>query len=217
MELTKWINQPAQQPPNETYAKLASDDRVERTAKALTANGMEAFITADGEAANAKLFELLPAGAEVFTGSSRTLDSLGVHAEVEKRYNAVRAQLAKMDPQTQQREMNIKGAVPEYIIGSVHAVTEDGSVVIASNTGSQLADYAASAAHVIWVVSTKKIVSDLDEAFKRIYEYAYPLEDIRAQEAYGGMHSNVSKLLIVTKEVMPERTKVILVKEDLGF
>jgi hypothetical protein len=113
--------------------------------------------------------------------------------------------------------MVIMGAVPEYMVGSVHAVTETGCVLIASNTGSQLAGYAASAEHVIWVVGTQKIVPDIDEAIKRVYEYTYPLEDLRAQEAYGGMHSNISKLLIVMREINPERTKLIFVKENLGF
>ena len=217
MEMQKWINQPAPEIPNEAYAKLATDDQVKRAAKALVANGIETFIVADGEEAKAKLFDLIPAGSEVFTATSRTLDSLGVPDEVNKRYDSVRAKLSKMDPKTQRREMIKLGAVPEYMVGSVHAITEGGTVLIASNTGSQLAGYAASAAHVIWVVSTKKIVADLDEGVQRIYEYTYPLEDKRAQEAYGGIHSNVSKLLIVTREIMPERTKVILVKEDLGF
>jgi L-lactate utilization protein LutC len=217
MEMQKWINQPASETPNESYAKLASDEQVARAAKALTANGIEAFIVADGKEAKTKLFDLIPAGAEVFTGTSRTLDSLGVPKDVDERYDSVRVKLSKMDPKTQQREMIKLGAVPEYMVGSVHAITEGGSVLIASNTGSQLAGYAASAAHVILVVSTKKIVANVDEGIKRIYEYTYPLEDKRAQEAYGGMHSNVSKLLIVNREVMPNRTKVILVKEDLGF
>ncbi|MBG0783847.1 MAG: LUD domain-containing protein [Anaerolineaceae bacterium] len=215
--MQKWINQPASETPNESYAKLASDEQVARAAKALTANGIEAFIVADGKEAKTKLFDLIPAGAEVFTGTSRTLDSLGVPKDVDERYDSVRVKLSKMDPKTQQREMIKLGAVPEYMVGSVHAITEGGSVLIASNTGSQLAGYAASAAHVIWVVSTKKIVANVDEGIKRIYEYTYSLEDKRAQEAYGGMHSNVSKLLIVNREVMPGRTKVILVKEDLGF
>lgn len=217
MELKKWINQPAQQPPNEAYAVLASDAQVEKAAKALQANGIETFITANGEEAKAKLFELIPAGAEVFYGVSQTLEALGVPTEVDQRYDSVRVKLAAMDNVTQMREMVIMGAVPEYIIGSVHAVTEDGTVVVASNTGSQLAGYAASAAHVIWVVSTKKIVPNVDEALKRIYEYTYPLEDLRAQEAYGGMHSNVSKLLFIHREINPERTKLIFVKEDLGY
>lgn len=217
MNNDKMINQPAQQPPNESYAKLASDARVEKTAAALTANGMEAFIAADGKAAKAKLYELIPEGAEVFTATSRTLDSLGVENEVAQRYNSVRSKLASMDQKTQMREMVKLGATPQVMVGSVHAITEGGTVVIASNTGSQLAGYVAGAAQVIWVVSTKKIVSDLDEAVKRIYEYTYPLEDLRAQEAYGGMHSNVSKMLFVSREIMPNRVKVILVKEDLGY
>jgi L-lactate utilization protein LutC len=216
MKWEKRINAPAQQPPNEEFAKLASDEAVQRTAQALKDNGIETFIVESGEEAKKKITELLPEDAEVFTSTSRTLDTLGIPTIVNEKYDSVRVKLSKMDPKTQQREMIKMGAVPEYMIGSVHAVTEGGSVVIASNTGSQLAGYAASASYVIWVIGTQKIVSDMDEAIKRVYEYVYPLEDIRAQDAYG-IHSNVSKLLIVNKEINPNRTKVIFVKEKLGY
>ncbi|MEP0806386.1 MAG: lactate utilization protein [Chloroflexota bacterium] len=202
--------------PNMAYARLASDEQIERAAKALEANGIKVIVAANGEEAKQKLFELIPAGAEVFTGSSMTLEALGVPAEVDRRYDSVRAKLARMDRATQGREMIKMGAVPEWMVGSVHAVTEDGTVVIASNTGSQLAGYAASAAHVVWVVGAQKIVPNLDEAFKRIREYSYPREDERALQAYG-MNSSISKLLIVHREVMPGRTTMILVKENLGF
>jgi len=202
--------------PNTAYAHLASDQQIERTARALEANGIHVIVAATGEEAKARLFETIPAGAEVFTGTSVTLDTLGIPAEVDQRYDSVRVKLFKMDRATQMREMIKMGAVPEWIVGSVHAVTEDGSVVIASNTGSQLAGYAASAAHVVWVVGAQKIVSSLDEAVKRIDEYTLPFEDERALKAYG-MNSNVSKLLIVHREVMPGRTTMILVKENLGF
>jgi hypothetical protein len=132
------------------------------------------------------------------------------------RFNSVRVRLAKMDRDKQSREMIKMGAVPEYIIGSVHAVTEDGSVVIASNTGSQLAPYAASAAHVIWVVGSQKIVRTLEEGFERVYQYAFPLEDARLMKEYG-VHSSVNKMLIIHREVIPGRTTMILVKEKLGF
>jgi L-lactate utilization protein LutC len=152
----------------------------------------------------------------VFTGTSMTLEALGIPAEADKRYDSVRARLATMNPQTQMREMIKMGAVPEWMVGSVHAVTETGSVVIGSNTGSQLAGYAASAAHVVWVVGAQKIVPTLEEGLKRVQEYSLALEDERALKAYG-MNSNLSKLLIVNKEVMPNRTTMILVKEKLGF
>lgn len=202
--------------PNMAYARLASEEQIERAARALETNGIHVYVAADVEEAKSKLYEIIPAGAEVFTGSSRTLDTLGIPAEVDQRYDSVRVRLAKMDNQTQMREMVKMGAVPEYIVGSVHAVTEDGIVVVASNTGSQLAGYAASAEKVVWVVGTQKIVPNLDEAMKRIREYSYPLEDERALQAYG-MNSNVSKLLIIYREVTPDRTAMILVKENLGF
>jgi L-lactate utilization protein LutC len=204
--------------PNERFSRLANDAQIQRVARALEARGIRAFIAANGEEARAKVLELLPEGAEVFLGSSTTLKELGLNEIIDNanRLNSVRARLAKMDRNTQGREMVKMGAVPEYIIGSVQAVTEDGSVVIASNTGSQLAPYAASAARVIWVVGAQKIVLTLEDGFKRVYQYALPLEDARLMQA-SGVHSSVNKLLIVHREVIPGRSTMILVKEKLGF
>jgi len=204
--------------PNEQYSRLANDTQIMRTAQSLEAHGIHAIIAANGEETRTKLLELLPERAEVFLGSSDTVKELGLKEIVDnsERFNSVRVRLAKMDSSTQNREMIKMGAVPEYIIGSVQAVTEDGSVVIASNTGSQLAPYAASAAHVIWVVGSQKIVRTLEEGFERVYQYALPLEDARLMKEYG-MHSSVNKMLIIHKEVIPGRTTIILVKEKLGF
>lgn len=202
--------------PNSAYARLASDEQIERTVKALEANGIHAIIAANAEEARARLFEILPAGAEVFTSTSRTLDTLGVQSEIDQRYNSVRVKLAELDPKTQGREMVKLGATPEVTLGSVHAVTETGSLVIASATGSQLAGYASAAAKVIWLVGVQKIVPNLDEALKRLYEYTLPLEDERALQAYG-VNSSVNKLLIVHREVTPGRATLILIKENIGF
>ena len=113
--------------------------------------------------------------------------------------------------------MKKTGAAPEYCIGSVHAVTQDGKVFIASNTGSQLPSYAYGSANVIWVVGTQKIVKDFDEANERIYKYTLPLESERARKAYGVPGSAVNKMLIVNKEVAPGRITIIFVNEKLGF
>jgi L-lactate utilization protein LutC len=164
------------------------------------------------------VFDLLPEGAEVFTASSQTLEQLGIPDALARseQYELVREQLKQMDPKTQQREMEELGATPEYILGSVHAVTEDGHVLVASNTGSQLAPYASSARHVIWVVGAQKIVKDLEEGKRRIEEYAYPREDERLREAMG-FPSDVNKVLWIDDEVKPDRTTMIIVKEELGY
>jgi acyl-CoA hydrolase len=107
-------------------------------------------------------------------------------------------------------------ASPDYAVGSVHAVTEHGEVVVASASGSQLAPYASGAGAVIWVVGSQKIVPDLDAAFKRVNEYSFPREDQRAREAYG-IGSGVNKLLVVNREFVPGRITVILVRQELGF
>ena len=203
--------------PNPVFAKLASAKQIERAAQALGANGIHTLVAANGEAAKEMVFDLLPEGAEVFTATSLTLETLGILAELQKtaRYDSVRARLSKMDDKTQHREMVKLGATPEYVLGSVHAVTEDGGVLIASMSGSQLAPYAAAAAKVIWVVGAQKVVKDFDEAMRRIEEYAFPLEDQRVQQY--GIHSGVNKVLIVNKEIAPGRITMIIVKEKLGF
>ena len=200
------------------FTRLASDVQIERTMQALEANNIHAILSENGADAKKKLFEIIPANAEVFTASSVTLNTLGIADEIDKsgHYDSVRAKLGEMDPQTQNRLMQKMGATPEYMIGSVHAVTETGRVIIASLSGSQLAGYAAAAAHVIWVVGTQKIVPTLEVGLRRLEEYTFPLEDARAFKAYG-MHSSINKLLIVKKEAKPGRTVMILVKENLGF
>ncbi len=204
--------------PNVAYANLASDEQIERTVAALAANNIQAVVAENGEDAKKKLFELLPEGAEVFISSSTTLNTLGVPEVIDNsgRYDSVRNKLSKMDPKTQNRDMQKLGATPQYILGSVHALTESGKAIIASASGSQLGPYASAAAKVVWVVGIQKIVPSLEEGMKRLEEYTFPLEDARALKAYG-VNSSINKVLIVNKEMMPGRTTVILVKENLGF
>ncbi|HEX5809328.1 MAG TPA: LUD domain-containing protein [Anaerolineales bacterium] len=203
---------------NWEFSRLASNEQIQRTVKALEENGIHTLVAEHGEEAEQMIFDLLPEGAEVFTASSQTLEQLGIPAELEKseQYDLVRVKLRKMDKKTENREMVEMGATPQYIIGSVHAVTEDGQVLVASNTGSQLAPYAASAEKVIWVVGAQKIVRDLDEGMQRLEEYSYPREDERLREAMG-VPSNISKVLTINKEVQPGRVTMIIVKEELGY
>ena len=210
--------------PNRAWARLASDEQIERTAAALETNGMRAIVVDTGDEARHQVFNLLPAGAQVMTMTSRTLETIGVAAEIDepsdlaasRRYDAVRPRLMQMDMKTQWPEMRRMGASPDYAVGSVHAVSEHGEVFVASFSGSQLAAYVSGAGSVIWVVGSQKIVQDRDAAFQRIYEYSFPREDERAREAYG-FGSGVNKVLVVNREFMPGRITVILVKQELGF
>jgi len=187
--------------PNLEFTKLADDERIARVAKALEVNGMKVLIAETGEEAKQLVLDLVPQGAEVYSNVSKSLEKIGLSAEFDKsgRYNAVRPKVLSLDRKTQANEIRKLRSSPEYIVGSVHAITEAGQVLTASGTGSQIAAYAYGAAKVIWVVGVQKLVRDLDEGFRRIEEYSHPLEDARMQEAFGA-HSSLNKTLIINRD-----------------
>ncbi len=204
--------------PNEEFTKLATDEQIKSVVNALEANNIYTIVVENGEAARKLVLQLVPPGAEVYANISKTLEKIGITEEIDKsgRYDAVRPKMLALDRKTQADEIRILRSRPAYIIGSVHAITEDGQMMTASYGGSQLAPYSYGASKVILVVGAQKIVKDLNEGFRRIEEYSYPLEDARLRATLG-TPSAVGKVLIVNREVTPGRTTVIIVKEELGF
>jgi len=200
------------------WATKADDVRVKRTIAALEANGIAALRAADLAEAKRLVLDLIPEGSEVHSGASQSLELTGVRDEIEEsgRYEPIRPRIWSMDRNTQGDEIRRLGAAPDVVLGSVHAVTETGSLLAASMSGSQLGPYVSGAGRVILLVGTQKIVSDVEEGLRRIDEYAYPLEDARAQAAYG-IHSAVNKVLIINREISPGRITVVFVDAVLGF
>lgn len=201
------------------WNELASKVELGLTIDSLRKNGINSYFVKNKREAREKILKLIPEGSEVMVMSSTTLDESKISEEIarSKRYVDVKAKLMSLDRQTHGKEMRQLGAAPDYAIGSVHAITEDGKIMIVSNTGSQLPAYAFGAGRVIFVVGTQKIVKDINEAMKRIYEYVLPLESERAKKAYNVPGSFVSKILLINKEISPERIDVIFVNEVLGF
>lgn len=200
------------------FGTLADETRVRRAAAALEANGISVLRAADATEAKEVVLGLIDEGSEVHHGASMSLDVAGITDEIDKsgRYESLRPRIFSMDRQTRADEIRRLGAAPDVMLGSVHAVTETGSLVTASFGGSQLGPYVSGAGRVILVVGTQKIVPDLHEGLRRIDEYAFPLEDARAQAAYG-IRSGVSKVLIINREIVPGRITVVFVDEVLGF
>jgi len=200
------------------FAAPAEDARVARAAAALEANGITVLRAPDSAAAKRIVLDLIPAGSQVYQGASESLEASGIADVIgtSGRYQPLRPLVFRMDRVTQADEIRRLTASPDVMLGSVHAVTETGSLVAASASGSQLGPYVSGAGKVILVVGTQKIVPDLEDALRRIDEYVFPLEDARAQAAYG-LHSGVNKLLIVNRELTADRITVVLCDEPLGF
>jgi LUD domain len=200
------------------YTEPASEQRLERAAAALTAHGFVVEILDDAAAARDRIPELIPEGASVFTGASETLRLSGIEKDINtgERYDAIRPRLLAMDRVARADEFRRLLASPDVAVGSVAAVTESGSLVIASGSGSQLPGYAGGAGRAIWIVGAQKVVPDLSTALRRVDEHCLPLESARTQEAHG-FPSAVNRLLILNAEPSPGRGTVLLLREPIGF
>jgi L-lactate utilization protein LutC len=198
------------------FKQVADAARIEKVVSALNAQGFTAQSVPNAAAAKEAVLKLIPAGSEVFTFTSETLDITGITEALNAApYVSLRDTMYALDRNTQGAQMRAIGSAPAFAAGSVHAVTEDGKLIVASASGSQLPAYAYGAGHVVFVVGAQKIVKDLAEANERIETYALPLEDVRAKAAYG-VNSAINKTLTLHSE-QPGRIDVVIVAEEIGF
>ena len=199
-------------------SRLAPKQHIRAVAGALERSGITTRVVDSGEEARAAVRSIVPVGAEVYNNTSRTLEVIGIAEDIERSglYQPLRPRLYRMDRQMQGREIRQLSSAPDWVVGSVHAVTDQGSLLIASASGSQLGPIVSGAGHVIFVIGGQKIVPDFNSGVRRIYEYCFPLEDRRAKEAYG-VPSGVNNILVINKAAVPGRITAILVNESLGF
>ena len=202
------------------YETLASKDVVKRTMEALKTRNVNAELVNTKEEALTKINALIPPGKEVMTGSSTTLNEIGFTDMLKSGkhpWKNLKGQiLAEKDP-GKQMELRKKSVTSEYFLGSVHAVVETGEILIVNATGSSIPSDAYSSDNVIWIVGTQKIVPTLEEGFKRIREYCFPLEDKR-MKSIGSPGTTIGKYLIFEKEINKNRKiNLIFVNEKLGF
>jgi hypothetical protein len=204
--------------PAPSFADPAPAQRLERAAAALTARNFAVEILDDAVAARIRIKDLIPEGASVFTGASETLRLSGIDADINTsgRYQAVKPRVLAMDRATEADDIRRLLACPDVVVGSVHAVTETGSLVAASGSGSQLPGYAGGAGRRIWIVGAQKVVPDLSTALRRVEDHCLPLESARTRAAYG-FPSAINHLLILNAEPHPGRSTVLLLREAIGF
>jgi L-lactate utilization protein LutC len=204
--------------PAALFTDPAPAHRLEQAASALTAKNFAVEILDDAAAARTRIKDLIPEGASVFTGASETLRLSGIEEDINNsgRYDALRSRGTTMDRATQMDEIRRLLASPDVIVGSAAAVTETGSLVIASASGSQLTGYAGGSARAIWVIGAQKVVPDLSTALRRVEDHCLPLESARAMKAYG-QPSAINRLLILNAEPHPGRGTVLLLREAIGF
>ncbi len=202
---------------SDRFTTLPDEETLAATVVALEEHGFGVEVVDDLDAARKTVLTRIPRGASVMTNTSVTLQETGIADAINNGgpYDSARNKLNELDFATQLKEMKAVGGQADYSLGSVHAVTHDGALFIASASGSQLASYAWGAANVIFVVGAQKLVPNAEAARERIFEHSLKLEDVRAYAAYG-MNSYVGKILEIHQE-QPDRIHVVLVRQVVGF
>lgn len=202
------------------YETVPSEEIIKKTAEAIKERGVEVFIVKDRKEALEKVKSLIPEGQTVMNGSSTTLDEIGF-TEYFKSENHKWQNLHEpiLKEQNQQKSMLMRrqALLADYFLGSVNAIAKTGALVVADASGSRMGAYPFAAGHVVLVAGAQKIVPTLEEAIKRVREYVLPLESERVKKAYGMPGSMVGKMLILEKEMFPQRTYLVLVMEKLGY
>jgi acyl-CoA hydrolase len=200
------------------FTTLPDEHALQATVVALEEHGFSVEVVDDLDAARETVLARIPDGSSVMTNTSVTLAETGIADAIndsDGRWESARNKMFALDFATQAQEMKAIGGQPDYALGSVHAITADGTLVIASASGSQLASYAWGAASVIFVAGAHKLVPTLEAAHQRIYQHSLKLEDARAQAAYG-QHSQVGKVLEIHQE-LPGRIHIVLIRQVVGF
>jgi hypothetical protein len=199
------------------FTTLPDDETLEATVVQLEEHGFSVDVVDDLDAARDAVLARIPAGSTVMTNTSVTLEETGIAAAINEGgpYDSARNRMMALDYATQLSEMKAVAGQPDYALGSVHAVTGEGTLVIASASGSQLASYTWGAANVIFVIGAQKLVPTPEAARERIYEHSLKLEDARAYAAYG-QNSSVGKILEIHQET-PGRIHVVLIRQVVGF
>ncbi len=201
----------------ERFTVLPDDQTLAETVAGMEKHGFNVDVVDDFDEARHAVLARIPEGASVMTNPSVTLEETGIASAIDNGgpYDSARTKVLALDRTSQLREIKTLMVQPDFALGSVHAITRDGTLVIASALGSQLASYAWGAATVIFVVGAQKLVRDLDAAQERIHQHSLKLEDARARETYGRA-SRVGKILEIHEED-PGRIHVVLIRGSVGF
>lgn len=202
------------------YETLPPKETIEKTAVAIRKRGVEVLIVNDRKEALEKVKDLIPGGQTVMNGSSTTLDEIGFTEYLKSgnhKWQNLHEPILKEQDQQKSMFMRRQALLADYFLGSVNAIAQTGELVAADASGSRVGAYPFAAGHVILVAGAQKTVPTLEDAIKRVREYVLPLESERAKKAYGMPGSLVGKVFILEKEMFPQRTYLVLVKEKLGY
>jgi hypothetical protein len=201
------------------WNRMPSEADIIFTVQAIEARGIKVLRVKDGETALGKIKEIIPSGAEVMNGSSTTLIEIGYNELLDSGHHGWKdfhKTITSEDDKAKRDDLRRRAVASEYFLSGVNAIAMTGELVSCDATGSRVGAWPFAAKNLILVAGVNKIVPTLEDALRRIREYAYPLEDARARKA-SGTPSRIGKCVIMANERQSGRVTLILIDDRLGY
>ncbi|MXR51993.1 lactate utilization protein [Halovenus sp. WSH3] len=203
----------------ESLDDVPDEETIEETVENLEDNGFNVVVVDSGEEALAEIKSAIPAGASVMNGHSTTLEEIGFAeylSEGDHEWESLADEIWSIDDDAERQAARRESQTAEYFLGGINAISATGELVAADRSGSRIGAYPFAAENVLIVSGVNKIVPTLEDALDRLESVAYPLENERAQEAYG-VESEIAKQLIFRQELEEDRTTVLLIRDNFGY
>ena len=201
------------------WTKIPDEKELKQTIDNIKSRGINVILVNSKSEALEKIKEFIPKGASIANGGSTTLEQIGFIdylKEGSHGWKNLHEEVLGEKDNVKQADLRRRMVTADYFFGSVNAISRNGELVACDATGSRVTAYPFAAKNLILVSGYQKITNNLDDAFKRVREHVFPLENERAKKAYG-MGSTFGKWVIIEHEIFKNRTTLILVKEKLGF
>jgi L-lactate utilization protein LutB len=201
------------------WNRIPPENEVAETAAAVGKRGIRVTRVPDRHGAREALRNIIPRGAEVMNGSSTTLLEIGypdLLASGQAGWTDLHDRITAENDDRKRAVLRRRSVTAEYFVSGANAIARTGEIVACDRSGSRVGAWPFAAEHLVIVSGVNKIVPSLDDALRRVREYAFPLENARALKAYG-TPSLIGKCVILAREEVEGRAMLVLVNEALGY
>jgi len=188
---------------------------------------IEGYYCPDSASALKKALELIPKGSSIGWGGSMTLTETGLMDAIQNGdYKIINRELAK----TPEEQRKIYGEIccTDYFLMSTNAITLDGELINIDGRGNRVSFLCYGPQNVLILTGINKIVTDIDAGLKRARDIAAPPNTVRLNRktpcAITGKCENCyspdcicSQFVVTRRSGVPNRIKVIIIGEELGY
>ncbi|MBE5956899.1 MAG: lactate utilization protein [Lachnospiraceae bacterium] len=210
-----------------TPKQIAYENLANTMIKNMEKRRMEGYYCHTREEAVKKVLELIPEGSSIGWGGSVTLTETGVMDALNQgNYRMIDRMAGKTPEEVKKINAEIFGS--DYFLMSTNAITMDGELINIDGRANRVSYLCFGPENVIIVAGMNKVVHSVEAGIARTHNVAAPPNTVRLNRntpcaktgKCGDCYSPdciCGQVVITRLSMVPNRIKVVLVGEELGF